>query len=204
MRRFLLVIVLEAGLICIAVVVDVMTGLMPLWTWATGAVVFFVVIPLALYWRECRVWLSRRIAPVAQIAEGDGQDDSDLERLKACLPYVQRCRELIRPFAGPSSDLETRQKEIQAINSGGVQIIELMMEVGYLSEHLNALDIQCPVLTDLDDRPDISRYVKLKLWSFCLAQLEVMIRQGDLTGARGSFAFGTVGPRTPDKKDDWY
>ena len=194
MRRFLLVIFLEAGLICITVVVDVMTGLMPLWAWATGAGVFFVVIPLALYWRECIVWLSRRIAPVAQIAEGDGQDDSDLERLKACLPYVQRCRELIRPFAGPSSDLETRQKEILAVNSGGLQIIELMMEVGYLREHLNALDIQCPVLTDLDDRPDITEPVKLKLWSFCLAQLEVMIRQGDLKGARSSFAFTTVMP----------
>ena len=193
MRKFFTVMIFEVAVFAAGALVHTMTSFWPSWAW-TIVLIFCCVVAIISYRYEIKGWLSRRIASLAQIAEGDGQDDSDLERLKACLPYVQRCRELIRPFAGPSSDLETRQKEILAVNSGGVQIIELMMEVGYLSEHLNALDIQCPVLTDLDDRPDITEPVKLKLWSFCLAQLEVMIRQGDLKGARSSFALSTVMP----------
>ena len=60
MRKIALVISLELGLILAAVVVGVVTPLLPIWAWIAGSAVFFVLIPLGLYGRECVEWFKQR------------------------------------------------------------------------------------------------------------------------------------------------
>ncbi len=175
---------LELGLILAAVVVGVVTPLLPIWAWIAGSAVFFVLIPLGLYSRECVEWFKQRTSQPAGEDPGATQAQDDLAAFKACLPHVERCCELIEPFAGPKSTVEDNIRELQALDAAGNDLLELNMRLGYLNGQLEALGIQCPILPLSDERPDLSVHVRLKLWSIWLMQLKVMIDQGDLKSAR--------------------
>ena len=107
--------------------------------------------------------------------------DSDLEQFRACLPHLERCRELVKPFASPLGSLNMG---LEYLSTGGDKFIELIGELGYLARRLNALGIRYPDLYGAKDESDSHFRVRLRIWSMYLAELAVMIRQDDLAGAR--------------------
>ena len=107
--------------------------------------------------------------------------ERDMEQFKACLPHIQRCRELIAPFASPFG---TVNMGLEFLSTGGDKIIELISELGYLAKRLNSLGISCPNIYGSSDESDTDFRVRMRIWSTYLAELEVTIRQDDLPGAR--------------------
>ena len=107
------------------------------------------------------------------------QYDADLERFGACLPHIERCRTLIRPFAGTLGTFNIAQ---QVFNSGGDTLAEIATELEFLTKQLTLLDIACPDIWG-DNSFDSIRF-RLRTWNSHLARLEARIRQGDLEGAR--------------------
>ena len=109
------------------------------------------------------------------------QADSDLGQFRACLPHLERCRELVKPFASPLGSLNMG---LEYLSTGGDKFIELIGELGYLARRLNALGIRYPDLYGVKDESDSHFRVRLRIWSMYLAELAVMIRHDDLAGAR--------------------
>ena len=152
MRKGVLFISFEIGLIFIAVVVSVMTTLFPIWVWVAGAGIFSILIPLSLYHGECLAWCKQtkgrvhsrvlrrlNLQPVPDNALD--QADSDLDHFRACLPHVKQCRELIRPFASPLGEVAIG---LQRVRAGGDEIIELFVELNYLTKRLKCIGYPMP------------------------------------------------------------
>ena len=209
MRKVIVLISVELGLIFCAVVVGIMTSLLSLWVWATGTGIFLVVIPLGLYCRECLAWSQQaksgvysrvlrrlNLHPVSDYAAS--QLDNDFQRFRECLPDIQRCRKLIRPFAAPMGSVELG---LQALLTGGDQLIELLSELGYLSQRLDALGIQYPSVAGSGSESDTALHVRLRCWNYWLIDLEVMINHDDLKKARRFPPVGAVKPPVVDKSD---
>ncbi len=209
MRKVILLISMEVGLAFGAVVVSVMTPLVPLWVWATGAGVFSVLIPLVLYYPEWMTFLRQtrrrvysralqylRIQPASENAVSP--PDDGLGHFRACRQDIRRCRELIEPFAAPLGRVELG---LQALTTDSDQLLELLLELQYLGQRLDALSIQYPSVYGPDGESDTALHVRLRLWSSWLRDLEVMTGHDDLKRARLYPPVGAVMPLTDHKSD---
>ena len=105
----------------------------------------------------------------------------DMERFRACLPHIERCRKLVQPFAGPLGSIDMAS---QQLNDGGTRIGELIHELSYLTQELETLGIRYPIVYGGNDEPDSAFRVRLRIWSTYLTELEVIMRHDDLAGAR--------------------
>ena len=116
-----------------------------------------------------------------------GEIDNDMKRFRACLPHIEQCRKLVKPFAGPlgSIDLLLRQ-----LSDGGTRIQELIQELGYLTRELKTLGIQHPIVFGPKDESDRAFAIRLRVWSMYLTELEVTLRHDDLAGARQIIPIG--------------
>ena len=63
-----------------------------------------------------------------------GEIDNDLERFRACLPHVQRCRKLISPFTGT---LGTVEIALQVLRIGSATFGEIATELEHLAKQLS-------------------------------------------------------------------
>ncbi len=109
------------------------------------------------------------------------ETDEDLENFRACLPHIERCRELVRPFADPFGSINMG---LQQVSTEGDKIIELIYELNYLTERLKVLGVRCPDTYGSSDEADSALRIRLRIWSMHLTELVVMVRHNDLTGAR--------------------
>ena len=132
-----------------------------------------------------RIRRRSRLAPESAMVQANG----DLERFKACLPHVQKCRELVSPFAGPLGSLTLGLQGLSA----GAQVVEVTANLEYLSQRLDTLQIRWPLISSPEDTIG-DRSARFSAWSRYLAQLSVMIGQGDLTGARAIQPIEAVKP----------
>ena len=131
--------------------------------------------PVVNWWRRIRHHAPLTAMPVLH------QPDEDLARFRACLPHVERCRELIGPYASPLGGVNMG---LEYLHTRGNTIIELIRELGYLTKSLNALGIRCPIVYGGNDESDSDFRVRLRIWNMHLVDLAVMIRHDDLAGAR--------------------
>ena len=147
MRKVLLVISLEVGLICATVVVSVLTELFSIWAWTAGVAIFDVLIPLGLYHRECIAWCKRSKTamtshppshPSSEPSSNGSQDHAlnELTIFMGCLPHIQRCRKLIEPYTGT---LGTVNIGLQVFHSGGAEFGEIATELEYLAKQFSVL-----------------------------------------------------------------
>ena len=90
MRKVVLLISCEAGLLCIAIVGSIMTDILPVWGWSIGAVLFLVVIPTILYWPEVKTEL---------MAHGTDPGDILGARFKAAYPLIRELAETNPPYS---------------------------------------------------------------------------------------------------------
>lgn len=193
MRKVVLLISLEGGLICIAVVVNFLTGLFPIWAWAAGAVVFVFLIPLGLYHREFIAFVKRRGSRVNSHGSPHpsvqptpyssvDQTNNELAAFKGCLPHIERSRKLIRPYAGTTGVVGIAQHVLQ----GGSDVFaEIAAELEFLSKKLSALGIYTPVIWGEEGNDSLQKvHLRLRAWSTHLAWLEAKIHQEDLQGVR--------------------
>ena len=182
----------EIGLIFGAAVVSIMTSFFPLWTWVAGTFICLILVPLGLYsreslaqFRQARMRAYSRVLQHfrLQIASEHvvSSHVSDLEQFKALLLHIERCRELVKPFAGPLGSIDMA---LQQLSDGGSRIQELIQELGYLTRELKTLGIRCPVVYGGKDESDSEFRVRLRIWSMYLTDLVVMIRNDDVVGAR--------------------
>ena len=125
----------------------------------------------------------------------------DMERFRACLPHIEQCRELIRPYASPLGGLNMG---LEYLNTRGTAIIELVRELGYLTQGLKALGIRCPTFYRGNDESNSDFLDKLQIWNRYLVDLAVMIRHDDLAGARLLQRNEPARQPTPDKSDAQY
>ena len=150
----------------------------------TLAIAFVVTGPLLWtsgWWFPRITHLRRREdKPLAKVPIAD-HPDKDLVRFKACLPHIQRCRRLIRPYAGSLGQFTIA---MQVLNARDV-FAQIATELEYLTKQLNELGIWCPDIwgEEGDDSLD-SVHIRLRTWSTHLAVLEAKVHQGDLEGAQ--------------------
>ena len=105
----------------------------------------------------------------------------DLEQFRSCLPHVQRCRELIRPYAGTGGQFKIA---VQVLGARDV-FAEIATELEYLAKQLSTLGIWSPNIWGEEGNDSLDRvHSRLRDWSFHLARLEARIHQDDLEGAR--------------------
>ena len=108
--------------------------------------------------------------------------DNDLERFRACLPHVQRCRKLISPFTGT---LGTVEIALQVLRIGSATFGEIATELEHLAKQLSGLGIQSPDIWGEEGNDSFDKvHLRLRVWSSHLARLEAKIHQEDLKGAR--------------------
>ena len=139
-------------------------------------------------------WWSRvERAPTALL-----QRSEDLANLRACLPHVQRCRELIGPYAG---DLNMG---LAYLNTRGNTFIELIRELGYLTQSLSALGLRCPTVYGGNDESDSELLFRLQLWNMYLVDLAVMIQHDDIASARQLEPLERARQPTSGKSDAQY
>ena len=116
-----------------------------------------------------------------------GEIDNELDRFRACLPHIERCRKLVKPFAGPLGSIDMA---LQLLSDGGSRIQELLRELGYLSRDLKTLGIRCPIVYGGNDESDSTFRNRLRIWAMHLTDLAVMTRNDDLAGARQIIPIG--------------
>ena len=109
------------------------------------------------------------------------QSSTDVEQFQACLPQIERCRQLLKPYASPLGGLKLGW---EYLNAGGDEIVELVSELNYLAQRLSALRIQCPDVQGVENDSNAAFCGRMQTWSIYLARLVVMIREGDLNQAR--------------------
>ena len=106
----------------------------------------------------------------------------DLEQFRSCLPHIQRCRKLIRPYTGRLGTLEIG---LRIFDGGSDKFAEIATELEYLSVQLSALGIWSPDIWGEEGKDSLDKvHSRLRAWSAHLARLEAKIYQDDLNGAR--------------------
>ena len=110
-----------------------------------------------------------------------GEIDNDMKRFRACLPHIEQCRKLVRPFAGPLGSIDM---VLQQLSDGGSRIQELIQELVYLTRELKTLGIQHPIVFEPKDESGRDFAIRMRVWSMYLTELEVTMRHDDLAGAR--------------------
>ena len=135
-------------------------------------------------------WLPRipgrkrgQIEPLT-IAPISSQIDNDLVCFTECLPHVQRCRELIRPYAGTGGQFKIA---VQVLGDRDV-FAEIATELEYVAKQLSALGIWSPNIWGEEGNDSLDKvHSRLRDWSFHLARLEAKIHQTDLEGMRNLY-----------------
>ena len=145
------------------------------------------------WWPRLLQWRRPTQMSLAVLAQPSG----DLERFRASLPHVQRCRELVRPFTGVGGFLNLGIGV--SVFVSGDRIIEVVYSLQLLSRRLHEIGVQSPSVAWASTATVEDTHSWLRSWSLYLAQLEVLIRQDDLAGARLIEPFEPAKPPTSDK-----
>ena len=186
---------LEICLVFFAVVVSVMTTLLPIWAWAAGAAGFGVLIPLGLYHQECIALIKRpntrvdsHVSPPLSVqltSNGSvGKIDNGLERFRACLPHTSAMSETNSAISYTGT-LGTFNIGLQVFHSGSAEFGQIATELEYLTKQLSALGIQSPDIWGEEGNDSFDKvHFRLRAWSSHLAWLEAKLHQEDLKGAR--------------------
>ena len=149
------------------------------------------------WWSRLLQWWKPAQMPPTVLA----QPSEDLERFRACLPHIEQCRKLVKPFAGPLGSIDMA---LQQLSDGGSRIQELLRELGYLSRDLKTLGIRCPIAYGGNDESDSTFLIRLRIWAMHLTDLAVMTRNDDLASARQLEPLDPTKPPTSDKSDAEY
>ena len=99
MHKRVIIILVEGGLVFVAVVVDAMTSLAPTWVWASAAVVCFASA-VAIQWpttvRKLVWW--RKTTPPIPVSSDRLSDLAPIERFKELESIIARHRKALRPI----------------------------------------------------------------------------------------------------------
>ena len=171
----------------------------------TIGLMLLIVAPITWFsdrWRTPAVNWWRRIRHAQLTAMPVlNQPDEDLVCFRECLPQIEQCKKLVRPFASPLGGLTMW---LQYLSTAGDTIVELLKELDYLVRSLDALGIRCPAVYGAKDESPSNFYVRLQIWNRHLAELTVMIRHDDLVRARQLEPLDPTKPPTSDKSDALY
>ena len=146
---------------------------------ALGGTIPALLIATSEWWYTWLFGRRRRQSEPLATDSTSNHCDADLAHFRACLPHIERCRTLIRPFAGT---LGTFNIALQVFHSGGDTLAQIATELEFLTKELTRLDIPCPDIWG-ENTFDKIRF-RLWTWNTHLATLEARIHHGDLEGAR--------------------
>ncbi len=160
------------------------------WSKASGASIALLLTSVGLLLSGPLLWTSGWWYPRLHQSWNGGrkasialtESNEDLIRFRSCLPHVERCRSLIRPYTGtigvPSIAL--------TIFQGGSDVFaEIATELEYLTQQLSVVGIHSPDIWGEEGNDSLDKvHERLRTWSRHLARLEAKIHQGDLEGAR--------------------
>ncbi len=146
------------------------------WWWPRMSAIVSRVVVIA----ERRLQSGHTQEALAVVPPTSARPDEDFRRFKACLPHVQRCRRLIRPYAGTLGQLTIAMRVLNARDV----FAEIATEMEFLTRKLSELGIASPDIWGEEGNDSLEKvHLRLIAWSHHLATLEAKIHQDDLAGA---------------------